>query len=211
MIEKAKKIIKWFLYAWRWPIDIFYCLLVLGRWNSSWRFYGLPLIQKHRRAIVKIGDKLTACSSPRFNSLGVFQKVIIKALDPNSRLVIGKNLGISGAVISCSLYIKIGDNVLIGSGVAITDSDAHPINPLLRDDASQISKRAVIIEDDVFIGARAIVLKGVTIGKGAVVGAGSVVSTNVPAFAIVVGNPAKVVGDVRDPKYAYKVKHEKDG
>ena len=52
----------------------------------------------------------------------------------------------------------------------------------------------VFIEDDVFIGARAMVLKGVRIGKGAVVGAGAVVTKDVPPNAIVAGNPARVVG-----------------
>lgn len=51
----------------------------------------------------------------------------------------------------------------------------------------------IMIEDDVWIGANAIILKGVTIGKGAIVGAGAVVKKDVPAYAIVGGNPAKVV------------------
>jgi acetyltransferase-like isoleucine patch superfamily enzyme len=54
-----------------------------------------------------------------------------------------------------------------------------------------------VIGDDVFIGARSIVLKGVHIDNGAIVGAGAVVTKNVPAYAIVAGNPARVVGDVR--------------
>jgi acetyltransferase-like isoleucine patch superfamily enzyme len=51
----------------------------------------------------------------------------------------------------------------------------------------------VIIEDDVWIGARAIVLRGVTIGRGAIVGAGSLVTKNIPPYAIAVGSPAKTI------------------
>jgi acetyltransferase-like isoleucine patch superfamily enzyme len=52
----------------------------------------------------------------------------------------------------------------------------------------------VIIEDDVWIGYGAIVLSGVTVSRGAIIGAGAVVTTSVPAYAVVVGNPAKVIG-----------------
>ena len=59
----------------------------------------------------------------------------------------------------------------------------------------------ILIEDDAFIGARSIILKGVTIGKGSIIGAGAVVTRNVPEYSIVAGNPAKVIGDVRNEKY----------
>ncbi|WP_431293731.1 acyltransferase [Pedobacter sp. P26] len=131
--------------------------------------------------------------------------MILKVLNPGSQLIIGRNVGMSGGTISCSLYIEIGDNVLIGSGAAITDSDAHPINPMLRNDSSQILMAPVVIGNDVFIGARAIILKGVNIGKGAVIGAGSVVARDVPEMMIVAGNPAKIIGDVRDPKFNKKL------
>jgi maltose O-acetyltransferase len=56
--------------------------------------------------------------------------------------------------------------------------------------------RPVVIEDDVWIGPQAVILKGVTIGAGAFVEPGSVVSTDVPRRARVLGNPARVVGEV---------------
>lgn len=59
----------------------------------------------------------------------------------------------------------------------------------------------VTIGDKVFIGARAIILRGVTIGNGAVIGAGAVVAKDVPPMAIVAGNPAKVIGNVLDEKF----------
>jgi acetyltransferase-like isoleucine patch superfamily enzyme len=71
------------------------------------------------------------------------------------------------------------------------------VNPEERRAGYGGASRPIVIEDDVFIGARAIILKGVTIGKGCVVGAGAVVAKSVPPYSVVVGNPAKVVGDSR--------------
>lgn len=195
------KILKVPYYFYRFLRDILFCNIYIGYWHRSWRFHNLPLIQKCKNSSLRIGTNLVACSNPRNNTIGVFQKVIIKTNTPHAIIQIGNYVGISGATLSSDTAIKIGNNVLIGSGVLITDSDAHGINPKFRNDKSKIISSPVIIHDDVFIGARAIILKGVTIGTGALIGAGSVVSKDVEAFAIVAGNPAKKVGDVRDEKY----------
>lgn len=68
----------------------------------------------------------------------------------------------------------------------IRDNDAHTIN-------GKFSKAAVVIGDHIWIGARAVVLKGVTIGDGAVISAGTVVTNDVPTYALVGGVPAKVI------------------
>lgn len=86
---------------------------------------------------------------------------------------------------------------MIGSGVLITDSDAHPIHPQDRDINSKIKTSPINIEDEVFIGARSIILKGVTIGKGSVIGAGSVVTKSIPPMVIAAGNPAKIITEIR--------------
>ncbi|WP_367773606.1 acyltransferase [Flavobacterium sp. WC2421] len=196
-----KKIIRIPFYIYRFSRDIIFCTIKLGCWESSWRFHGLPIIQKHRNSIIKIGSNFVGCSNPKNNTIGVFQKVIIKTCAPYASIKIGSHVGVSGATISSISSITIGDNVLIGSGVLITDNDAHSISPEFRNDKNKILSKPIIIENDVFIGARSIILKGVTIGRGALIGAGSVVSKNVDAFAIVGGNPAKKIGDVRDEKY----------
>jgi len=197
-----KKRLRYMMYMWRFPRDIFFCYYKLGYWKDSWKFYALPLIQKHRKAVITIGSDLKLCSHAKYNSLGVFQKVIIKALYPTSVIIIGDNFGASGAVISCSKSVIIGNNVLMGSGSVITDSDAHPVNPDVRlKEPGRIMVKGVVVGNDVFIGARAIILKGVTVGDAAVIGAGSVVVKDVPAGAIVAGNPAKVVGNVYDEKF----------
>ncbi len=195
MDREMKDKIEKLLYVPKLFRDSIYCFVKLGYWDVSWRFLGLPLIQKHRTSHVIIGKKLKACSKAKFNTIGVYQKVIIKAVVPNSIIKIGRNLGVSGATIS-GKSITIGNNVLIGSGALISDTDAHPIHYLQRDDDSYIESKPIVIEDDVFIGARAIVLKGVTIGKGSVVGAGSVVTSNIPEMSIAAGNPARILKQI---------------
>lgn len=192
MKQHTKDTIRNILYIPLFIRDFIFCSIKLGSWDSSWRFRGLPIIQKHRNAKINIKKKFLACSNPKQNSIGVFQKVTIKALAPDANISIGYNVGVSGATIS-GKNITISDNVLIGSGVLITDNDAHPIHPELRNDSSFIGSAPVVIEKNVFIGARAIILKGVTIGEGSVIGAGAVVSQNVPRMSIAAGNPAKIV------------------
>ncbi len=200
--ENAKQTIRTILYAWRFPRDLVYCYWKLNAWHASWRLYGTPLIQVHRKAKITIGKDWIACSDPKYNSLGVPQKVIIKAVRPGAVITIGDGVGMSGVTISCGHKIIIGNQVLLGSGVLITDNDSHAIHPDLRHSRYHIGEAPVVVEDQVFIGARSIILKGVTIGYGAVIGAGSIVTKNVPAFSIVAGNPARIVGNVLDEKYA---------
>lgn len=197
MHAKTKNLIRTLIYSPYFLRDILFCFFFLKNWDSTWRFKGLPIIQIHRKATILIGKKLVLCSNPKKNSIGVFQKVIIKALNPSSNIKIGHNVGISGATIS-GKDITIGNNVLIGSGVLITDSDAHPIHPKLREFGKYIKTKPIKIEDDVFIGARSIILKGVTIGQGSVIGAGSVVVKDIPPMSIASGNPAKIISEIKD-------------
>ena len=177
------------------PRNWLYCLLKGVRYDPTWWFCGLPLIQRRRKSMIEIGRRFKACSSPKWNSLGVFQKVFLMAGMPGARIVIGDDVGVSGCVISAAQLVSIGNRVLIGSGALVMDSDAHPLSAEARRTVGGVGKTMpVFIEDDVFIGARAMVLKGVRIGKGAVVGAGAVVTKDVPPNAIVAGNPARVVG-----------------
>ena len=130
------------------------------------------------------------------NSVSLLQRVAIKTGHRDAQISIGCNVGISGATVSARSSITIGDNVLIGSGCLISDSDAHPLRYEDRSDDSKIQSAPIIIEDNCFIGARSLILKGVTIGSGSVVGAGSVVVRDVPSCVIVAGNPARVIRPV---------------
>jgi len=84
--------------------------------------------------------------------------------------------------------------VTIGANTTIIDTDFHPLDPNARRLRPNDGLTApIVIENDVFIGMNCLILKGVTIGADSVVGAGSVVTRNVPANSVVVGNPAQVV------------------
>lgn len=109
------------------------------------------------------------------------------------------NLGYRPVLIAGKSKIVIGNHVMFGPQVTIRGGN-HRIDLLGRymDMIKNNEKRpeddpGVVIEDDVWIGTRAIILAGVTIGRGAVVAAGSVVTKSVPAYAIVGGNPAKII------------------
>ena len=123
----------------------------------------------------------------------------------NGYIEIGDYCFISTASLAATEKIIIGNYVYIAAGVTIVDTDFHPIDPALRmrdtiavstigdkTRRPQFDSAPVIIEDDVWIGYNATILKGVTIGKGSVIHPGSVVSKNVPAGSVVSGNPAEL-------------------
>ena len=128
-------------------------------------------------------------------------------VDPSGLLEIGDDCVLVGAVFMCAEHVRIGRRVIVSYNVTIADSDFHPVNPDARrldaianapgGDRSgrpHFVSRPVVIEDDAWIGIGAIVLKGVTIGRGARVEAGAVVTHDVPAGAVVSGNPARRSG-----------------
>ena len=198
LTDKQKKTIFKMMYIPYVLRDILFCCWKGLTWHCDWRFYGLPFISSFGRgSSIVIGRGFIACSDLKHNSLGVFQPVIIKTVGHGAKITIGDDVGMSGCTLSAATSITIGSHVLIGSGCLITDSDAHPIDPDERRRGGGGLSKPIVIEDDVFVGARAIILKGVTIGKGSVVGAGAVVAKSVPPYSIVVGNPAKVLGDSR--------------
>ena len=104
-------------------------------------------------------------------------------------------------IISCS-SVKIGSYCIFARDVYISDTNEHPINPMARREQTLIGgepdryKSATVpifIGDDVWVGERACIMKGVTIGNGVIVAANAVVTKDVPDYCIVAGNPAKVV------------------
>ena len=106
----------------------------------------------------------------------------------NSTLRIGSGFCNSNVKIRCTKSIKIGNDVAISHDVTIMDSDAHQI---IRED--YIKAKPVIIGNHVWIGSRAMILKGVRIGNGALVAAGAVVTKDVPPNSLVAGVPAVVI------------------
>jgi acetyltransferase-like isoleucine patch superfamily enzyme len=131
------------------------------------------------------------------------------ALGKEARAEIGDYCYFTNAVLLCELELRIGSYVVIGWNATIADTDFHPIDPVERiADAIAVSplgkeyarplirKEAVTIEDGVWIGPNATILKGVRIGAGAFIEAGSLVTKDVPPRARILGNPAQIIGEV---------------
>lgn len=125
-------------------------------------------------------------------------------VNKNALLEIGDYSGLSSFSIHCKNHIKIGNYVNIGAGCLIMDSNFHNIDWRVRRNCkidTQTAKTAsIVIEDDVFIGARSIICKGVTIGARTVIAAGSVVVHNIPSDCIAGGNPCKVIKYIKQDK-----------
>ena len=100
--------------------------------------------------------------------------------------------------------IYVGDKVMFGPNVTVATA-GHPIDPELRYQAMQFNM-PVHIGENVWIGANAVVLPGVTIGDNSVIGAGSVVTKDIPANVVAVGNPCRVLREIgeHDKEFYYK-------
>ena len=98
-------------------------------------------------------------------------------------------------VICVAQRVSIGNYCWIGG--TIYDNDVHPLDAIRRREIfgimPEVKSAPVVIEDDVWVGLSAMILKGVTLHRGAIVGAGAVVTHSVPAFTVVAGNPARIV------------------
>lgn len=132
------------------------------------------------------------------------------SIGPSGSVVVGADSVLVGAIIMCADRIEIGRRVIVSYHVTIADSDFHPVDPAARrldaianapgGDRSRrpaVESRPVVIEDDVWIGIGAYVLKGVRIGRGARIEPGAVVTRDVPAGAVIAGNPARLVSGER--------------
>jgi acetyltransferase-like isoleucine patch superfamily enzyme len=163
-------------------------------WGRGWRFYGIPVIQKHRQSRMQFGIGLSLRSSIASNPLGPNHPVILCTWQPNAVLKIGDNFAMTGGSICAAEKITIGNNVAVGANCTIVDTDFHPLNSEERHlQPQQATTAPIVIEDDIFIGMNCIILKGVTIERGSVIGAGSVVTRSIPAGVIAAGNPACVI------------------
>ena len=147
---------------------------------------------------IQLGEKVNINSGRAHNAVGGNNKMILYST-PTGNINIGNIDGMSNSCLYSMCSITIEDDVIIGSGVQIYDTDFHSLTlekrMLLKNDPD-IRKSPVLIETGVFIGTNVIILKGVTIGTRSVIGAGSVVSKNIPANEIWAGNPAKFIKNV---------------
>ena len=157
-------------------------------------FYGRTLFHRSAGSTISIGDNCRFRSAPWSNHAGINRACMLSTLLPDASPTIGSTCGFSGTVVAAAESIVIGDRVLCGVNSTITDTDWHGVYPA---DRRAVGRSAsVSIQDDVWIGMGAVVLKGVTIGHGSVVAAGSVVTRSLPPLVIAGGNPARVVREL---------------
>jgi acetyltransferase-like isoleucine patch superfamily enzyme len=145
-----------------------------------------------------IGKHFEVNSGDNFNPLSSNIRTSIRVED-NALLIIGDWCGISSGTIWATESIKIGSCVNIGANCIIMDGDMHNIDWKIRfDDRINIGRdnynsKPIQIDDHAWIGTGCIVLKGVHIGERSIIGAGSVVTHDIPADCIAVGNPCKII------------------
>ncbi len=156
-------------------------------------FAGRPIISIAKGSRMALGDGVRVCSALRSNLMGCFQPCVLRTLSNQAELILDSGVGISATVICAAVSVRVGEGTIMGSGTVILDTDFHlpegkwgwGLDPAFR-------AKPVRIGRGVFIGARATILKGVTIGDRAVVGAGAVVTKDVPDGCLAFGNPAQV-------------------
>ncbi|MET7030075.1 acyltransferase [Sediminicola luteus] len=167
--------------------------------HKNFHTNGLPYVMVAIDGNFEIGNNFRMNNNISSNPIGCIQPCIF-FVDKKAKLVIGNNVNISQTTLVCHLNISIGDNVKLGGGVCIYDTDFHSLDPNLRVNAKLDQrhkvKQPININDNVFIGAHSIILKGVTIGENSIIGARSVVTKSVPANEIWGGNPAKKIKEL---------------
>lgn len=178
---------------WCHPLWRLYARLRRASVHPTVRMNGRPLIRCARGAELRIESGVTIHSRVRSNPVMGRSMSSLSAVAPGARLWIGPGVGMSGVCITAACEVVIGEDSILGADALITDTDFHSRDAEGRwNNDALASARPVYIGRRCFIGARAIILKGVTLGDGVVVGAGSVVTRDVPANHLAVGNPASI-------------------
>ena len=157
-------------------------------------FNGRPYLYRFAGSKIILRDGICLNSSLRSNPIGCSRPVSLRTMRAGAEIILGKGVGLSSTAICAAVRVEIGEGTFVGADTYIFDNDFHaPIGEWNWGDSTPDNPRPVIVGRGVFIGARAIILKGVTIGDRAIIGAGAVVSKDVPAGHIAVGNPAGVL------------------
>lgn len=145
------------------------------------RVWGCPEVRNE--GTLRIGERVRLVST-----IATLELVV----SPGAELEIGASTYINyGCSIAATKLIRIGRNCNIGTHVIMMDNDYHRLEPERRGEAPPSAP--ISLADNVWLGARCIVLRGVRIGEGSVVAAGSVVARDIPARSLAAGVPAKVL------------------
>ena len=164
--------------------------------GTNCRIYGHLYLSISSTARLSIGDDFLLTSGESYNPLCRNIRGCI-SINDRANLTIGNNVGISSACIWVHKSITIGNNVKIGGDCILLDSDCHSLNYVERRiseiDVVHKNDKEIVIGDDVLIGTRCIILKGVHIGERSIIGSGSIVTKDIPSDCIAAGNPCKVI------------------
>ena len=156
-------------------------------------FNGRPYLHRQDASRIVLGDGVCLNSSLRSNPLGCARPVTLRTMRPGAEILLGPGVGLSSTVVCAAARVEIGEGTYVGAEAMIFDNDFHsPVGDWYWGEATADNPKPVVIGRGVFIGTRAIIMKGVTIGDRAIVGAGAVVTKNVPARHLAVGNPVRV-------------------
>lgn len=166
---------------------------------GSAKLIGFPIIRKARNSRITIGRDVILVSHSKANPVGINHPVILATLSEGATITIGNGCGFSGSAICCASAIDIGDFSGFGANAIAFDTDFHSIKEFgtPADSLYIAPTKPIRIGKYVWIGANAMILKGVEIGDHAVVGAGVVVRTNIPAGRTYLGNLPHSRDDVR--------------
>jgi acetyltransferase-like isoleucine patch superfamily enzyme len=139
---------------------------------------------------IELGNSVFLNSYPD----GELYKTGLMAYFDSSLIKIGDNCSLNGTVIHARKAVVIGDNCMFGPGVVILDNDSHntSIDPVCRR-TGKIAESPVILGNNVWVGMRSIIMKGVHIGDNSIIAAGSIVTRDVPSNQLVGGNPATFI------------------
>lgn len=171
-------------------------------YGSNLRIYNNIYIKGY--GDISIGDNFILTSGGGINTICRNVKGGFYVPNKTSVIRIGNNVGMSSTSIWARGEVTIGDNVNIGGDCLIMDNDAHPLDYRIRRKEyveqkgvvsyyEHIKTSPVHIANDVWIGARCIILKGVNIGEKSIIAAGSVVVKDIPSRVLAGGNPCHVI------------------
>lgn len=147
---------------------------------------GSLFVNRCKNASILVGKKCRFMSKSWGNNIGLNHQCMLSA-EKGAVLTIGDYCSFSGDSIRCFKKITIGNHVRVGANSLIIDGDAH------QDDPRSGRNKPIVIEDNVWLGANVVVKKGLTIGRNSVIGMNSVVTKDIPANCVAIGNPCMVV------------------
>ena len=195
-IEKTSRLTNWFHAHYAKA----YLSYKKADFHQDISFIGKPKLFIGHEVTLRIGKQFI-CRSGRKTYLdnGAYSTMVLK---DGSTLSIGDYSGMTNTILLCKECISIGSYVNIGNGTIVMDTDLHSLDWQTRcdrqADPDNSNSRPVNICDYVFIGARCIILKGVTIGEKSIVAAGSVVTKDIPSGEIWGGNPARFIKKIEN-------------